>query len=77
MKPVSVTVRDDHLEALDDIVRGLQARGMQVDQVLGSLGIITGSAPEEALGALRSVDGVASVDEQLTHRIPPPDSPIQ
>jgi hypothetical protein len=77
MKPVSVTVRDDHPEALDDVVQGLRARGMQVDQVLASLGIITGSAPEESLDALRSVDGVASVDAQLIHRVPPPDSPIQ
>jgi hypothetical protein len=50
---------------------------MQVEQVLGSLGIVTGSVPEDAVDALRSVEGVASVDEQLTHRVPPPDSPIQ
>jgi hypothetical protein len=77
MKSVTVTVRDGHLEALDEVVQGLQGRGMQVEQVLGSLGIVTGSVPEDALDALRSVEGVASVDEQLTHRVPPPDSPIQ
>ena len=77
MTQVSVTVGPDHLEALDDIVRDLQARGMQVDQVLRSLGIVTGSAPADAVAGLRGVDGVASVDEQMTFSVPPPDSPVQ
>ncbi|TYP90287.1 ketohydroxyglutarate aldolase [Blastococcus xanthinilyticus] len=77
MTHVSVTVDDGHLAALDGVVQGLRARGMQVDQVLDALGIITGSAPDGALGALTTVAGVASVDEQLVHRLPPPGAPVQ
>ena len=77
MTHVSVTVGDDHRESLDGVVESLQASGMEVEQVLGTLGIVTGSAPADALDALRGVEGVASVDEQLTHQLPPPDSPIQ
>lgn len=45
--------------------------------MLGTLGIVTGSAPADALDALRGVEGVDSVDEQLAYRLPPPDSPVQ
>ena len=77
MTHVSVTVGDEHRESLDGVVENLRASGMQVEQVLDTLGIVTGSAPADALDALRGVEGVASVDEELTHQLPPPDSPIQ
>ena len=77
MTHVSVTVGDDHRESMDGVVENLRASGLEVEQVLGTLGIVTGSAPADALDALRGVEGVASVDEQLTHQIEPPDSPIQ
>jgi hypothetical protein len=77
MTQVSVTVGDEHRESLDGVVANLRASGLQVDQVLGTLGIVTGSAPDDALDALRGVEGVASVDAQLTHQLPPPDAPVQ
>jgi hypothetical protein len=77
MVHVSVTVDDGHLAALDEVVAGLRARGMQVAEVLGGIGVITGSVPDGAREALAAVDGVSSVDEQLTHQLPPPDAPIQ
>ena len=77
MTQVSVTVDDGHLSALDGVVRGLRARGMQVEQVLDGLGIITGSVPPGSVGALTGVAGVVSVDERLVHRLPPPEAPVQ
>jgi hypothetical protein len=77
MTRVTVTVGDEHRERLEGVVERLRAAGLEVEQVLGTLGIVTGSAPAEALDALRGVEGVASVDQQLTHRLPPPDAPVQ
>jgi hypothetical protein len=77
MVQLSVTVDDGHLPALDAVVARLRAQGMEVEQVLEGLGVITGSAPSAARQALTAVEGVVSVDEQLTHRLPPPDSPVQ
>lgn len=77
MTHVSVTVADGHRESMDGVVENLRAGGMEVEQVLGTLGIVTGSAPADALDALRGVEGVDSVDEQLAHQLPPPDSPVQ
>ncbi len=77
MTHVSVTVADGHRESMDGVVENLRASGMEVEQVLGTLGVVTGSAPEDSLDALRGVEGVDSVDAQLAYRLPPPDSPIQ
>jgi hypothetical protein len=77
MVQLSVTVDDGHLPVIDAVVAHLRAQGMEVDQVLEGLGVITGSAPSEVRKALTAVEGVASVDEQLTHRLPPPDAPVQ
>jgi hypothetical protein len=74
---LSVTVDDGHLPAIDEVVARLRARGMDVEQVLEGLGVITGTAPSGARDALTAVEGVVSVDEQLTHRLPPPDAPVQ
>ena len=72
---LSVTVADGH--AIEEVAAGLRARGMEVAQVLDGIGVITGSAPDDVRHTLADVEGVASVDEQLTHRLPPPDAAIQ
>jgi hypothetical protein len=72
---LSVTVEDGH--AIEEVAERLRARGMAVAQVLDGIGVITGEAPPEAREALAGVEGVASVDEQLTHQLPPPDAPVQ
>ena len=75
MVQLSVTVDDAH--AIEEVAAVLRARGMQVAQVLDGIGVITGSAPEDIRHTLAAVEGVASVDEQLTHRLPPPDADVQ
>jgi hypothetical protein len=75
MVQLSVTVDDGH--AIEDVAAALRAQGMEVAQVLDGIGVITGSAPEDVRRTLAGVEGVASVDEQLTHRLPPPDSAVQ
>ena len=75
MVQISVTVDDGH--AIEEVVAGLRARGMEIAQVLDGIGVITGSAPDDVRPALAAVEGVASVDEQLTHQLPPPDAPVQ
>ena len=75
MVQLSVTVGDGH--AIEAVAAGLRARGMDVAQVLDGIGVITGSAPDDVRRSLAEVEGVASVDEQLTHQLPPPDAAIQ
>jgi methylmalonyl-CoA mutase cobalamin-binding subunit len=77
MPDITVTVADDHLPAIDGVVEALRARGMEVDQVLTGLGMVTGSAPAAAQAQLAQIAGVASVDAQLRTQLAPPDSPVQ
>jgi hypothetical protein len=72
--PVAVTVDDAHLDGIDDLSERLRAAGMEVEQVLGPIGVITGSAPP-GWESLADLDGVAAVEPQRTMRLPPPDTP--
>lgn len=72
---VTVTVDEEHLASLGQVVDELRERGMHVDAVLESIGMVTGSTADADL--LREVDGVSGVDAQLQHRIPPPEEDIQ
>lgn len=77
MKNITVTVEDSHLAVMEEVAQQLRARGMRVERVLYSVGIITGCAPDQDCSALGAVEGVGSVDEQQHFRIPPPGSDVQ
>ena len=74
---ITVTVDQAHLGVVTEVAERLRTRGMVVEQVLDSVGIITGSVPRERCFALNAVEGVDSVDEQHRFRIPPPDAEVQ
>ena len=74
---VIVTVDDAHLAGVGAVADTLRERGLQVEQVLDGLGLITGQLPAgQPLTALR-VAGVAAVEEARSVRLPPPDAPVQ
>jgi hypothetical protein len=76
-KSIIVTVTDDALNKIDELAEQLKTKGMKVDQVLPATGVITGSAASTKVPTLEKVDGVMSVEEELTIQLPPPDSPVQ
>lgn len=76
-KSIIVTVTDDALNKIDELAERLKAKGMKVDQVLPATGVITGSAASTKMPTLEKVDGVMSVEEELTIQLPSPDSPVQ
>lgn len=75
MSRVSITVDEEHLAALYEVVEALRDRGMQVEAVLEGLGMVTGSAPDAE--TLRGVEGVSAVDVGMEHHVPPPEDDIQ
>ncbi len=77
MVKVSVTVDDEHLSTIGIVAEALRERGMDIADVLGELGIITGSVPQVRQSALIEVSGVISVDADQPIQLPPPDSPVQ
>lgn len=77
MVKVTVTVDRQHAAAIADVADALRATGMQVEQVLGEIGMVLGTIDADAEQSVRAVDGVQSVDRSLDFQLPPPDSPIQ
>lgn len=74
---ITITVDDDHVGRINDVANQLRDAGMQVHQVLGSAGIITGAVTDAQRPAIAQVPGVASVENQQEFQLPPPDSDIQ
>jgi hypothetical protein len=74
---IAICVSDDHLDHIDEVVSRLEAAGVQVEQVLRPVGVITGSAPAPGWRALGTLTGVASVEVQRRVQLPPPDAEIQ
>jgi hypothetical protein len=77
MSGVTVTVDDGHLDRIEEVAAHLRSSGMQVDQVLNEIGVISGSVPDDRRQLLKTVTGVQSVEDAATVQLPPPESPVQ
>ena len=74
---VTVTVDEDHLARIDELADQLRVAGMQVEQVLPSVGAITGSVSTSQRQSVESMPGVAAVEDETSFKIAPPDADIQ
>jgi hypothetical protein len=74
---VTISIDDAHLEQIDQVADQLKAAGLDVDQTMSTLGIVTGSVDSDKLSALSKVDGVDSVQKEKTINLPPPGSDVQ
>jgi hypothetical protein len=54
----------------------LRKRGMKVDSVLDSIGVITGEIAESKLSSVEKTAGV-TVEREQRVQLPPPDAPVQ
>jgi hypothetical protein len=74
---ITVTIEDAHQERTEAVADQLRAAGMQVRQVLPTIGVITGTVPESQRDAIVNVRGVSHIEEQEVFQLPPPDADIQ
>lgn len=74
---ITVTVGDNHIADAHGVAEQLTAAGMHVDQVLGAVGIITGSVPPERRAALEQLPAVAAVEGEHRFQIPSPEADVQ
>ena len=70
---VHVTVRG---RGVDDVLAELRDAGLEVDQALDDLGIVTGRAAPDAVERMRGLPGVI-VEPGSGVQLPPPDAPVQ
>ena len=76
-RSVTVIVAESHAGAIDELAARLRQAGMDVEQVLGALGVITGSIDDVQLAAIEALPGIAAVEPQASFQIPPPDAELQ
>jgi hypothetical protein len=74
---LSVSIADEHRHRFADVVKKIKKAGMNVEQEMDNLGIVTGSIEPEKLSSLHKVEGVSGVEEERDYQIPPPESNIQ
>ena len=74
---VNITIKDAHLEQMDQVTADLKTAGLEVEQTLSTLGIITGTVASEKLSSLSEVEGVDAVEADRSINLPPPGSGVQ
>ncbi|MET1071022.1 MAG: hypothetical protein ABWY11_00095 [Umezawaea sp.] len=74
MVKVVVSIADEELDRLPEVVAALRAAGLVVDDVLEALGLVTGEVAVGALGAVAAVDGVVDVERQRDVGVGPPEA---
>lgn len=74
---LTVSVREDHLLNIMEVAQGLRALGMEVQQVMDQVGVITGTGDASQVPNLSKVPGVESVEASHSFQLPPPDARIQ
>jgi hypothetical protein len=74
---VTVTVDDAHLDDVEGLAERLRAEGLEIDEVLGDIGVITGSVSADKRRSIDGLEGVAGVEEEATFQLPPPEAGIQ
>ena len=74
---VSVSVDDASADRFSETVQRLKDAGLQVEQELEEIGVVSGSIDSEKEGSLRQVEGVSHVERSQDFQISPPDSDIQ
>ncbi len=72
-----VSVDDEHMDRLSEVAEKAKDVGMDVEQKLEEIGVITGSIDSEKVEPLREVEGVSQVEESRRLQIAPPDRDIQ
>ena len=73
-RAVVVTMSGDR--DIHEVARDLKAAGLEIDQALAEIGVVTGSADTDQLKKLREVRGVADVSPDHPVDIGPPGSPL-
>lgn len=74
---VTISLDDAHLEQIEPVTAQLKEAGLEVEQTLATLGIVTGTVEADKLSSLSEVTGVESVEIDQTIQLAPPDSAVQ
>lgn len=74
---VSVCIHDDHIDRIGQVSDSLRASGMDIEQTMPNIGMVSGSIESQQIEQLHKIAGVDSVELEQSYQLPPPDSPLQ
>ncbi len=74
---LSVSVDDEHVHRFSEVLEGVKNAGMDVEQEMEGIGVMSGSIDSEKVDSLRKVEGVSHVEQSRRFQIAPPDSDVQ
>lgn len=74
---VTISIDDAHIDQIDQVTEQLKTAGLEVEQTLSTLGIVTGAVETEKMSSLSEVTGVDSVEVDQSFQLAPPDSEVQ
>jgi hypothetical protein len=77
MERVNIAVADDYLDRFNEVVSDAEEAGLQIEQELEELGVMSGIIESARLTDLYRVKGIATVDQERTVQLPPPQSIVQ
>jgi len=75
-KKQSLIITTSGKRSIHEVARDLKDAGLDVDQVLDQINVVTGSAHPDAKRRLREISGVADVSEDNPVDIGPPGAPV-
>jgi hypothetical protein len=76
MKSIVITVTDEALGHINDVVHQLERQGVHIERVMPRMGVISGTSTS-SIAELKQVEGVMDVQEEVVHKMPPAKSRIQ
>jgi len=74
---VLVSIEADHLDRFSEVVKSIKDAGMDVEQQMKEIGIVTGSIDSVKIERLRRLKGIAQVEKPHRFQIAPPNSELQ
>lgn len=73
---VSISVEEAYISRILEISQRLQSFGMDVEQTLPSIGVISGLIDSDQIDCLK-IEGVQQIEPEQNYQIAPPESDIQ
>jgi isopropylmalate/homocitrate/citramalate synthase len=74
---LTIAVSDECLDNILEVAQNLRSVGMQVVQIMDTVGVITGSIEQSRVATVSTIEGVESVESTRSYQVPPPGSSIQ
>jgi hypothetical protein len=74
---VTISIDDARIDQISEVAKNLQSEGLDIEQTLPTVGVITGSIAIEDVNRLKEIVGVQQVEPERGFQLPPPDSNVQ